>query len=368
MRNFKEIQGSHFKIGYDLGKYWGNYFQKHNNIQGQDKRKKRLVKQYLKWISHPDWNSELEPLLENTMKHFPDIINEIAGMEKGVTESGLSTSLMNIFDLCLGETSNEKCHCSSIVAKTKNGFMMGTNDEDYDNVYPLLFAKVALENGKSSKRFASISHPFQLFGSAAGMNKHIAFQGNSIGFSDDVYQKLKKSWGLRIPKTVLSRKMLEMDDIDQIKSLLESCHTTLPNHHYIIAHDGAFSVDVVPNLDNIDHFKGNTINIIEIKDQHFHTNDFLKDNGSRRKSYLTGETWKWSLEEDRDDSEKRYEKLKAETRNLLDYESIKNILQSMALDYKDRTSASIFFKMNKRTAYCESSSYFDKNSHLETDL
>jgi len=366
MKNFKEIQGSHYKIGYEVGKYWGDYFQKYKKNKGQDQQE-AVIKKYLKDLISHKWNRELEPLLENTMKHFPDIIYEIAGMEKGVTESGLRTSLMSMFELSLGETGDESCHCSSIVAKTKKGFIMGTNDED-DDVYPLLFAKVSLENGKSSKRFASISHPFQLFGSAAGMNKQIAFQGNSIGFSDDVYQKLKKSWNLRIPKTVLSRKMLEMDNIDEVKSLLESCHTTLPNHHYVISHDRAFSVDVVPKLDNIERSKGNTIKIIEIKDRHFHTNHFIEGKGSRRKSYLTGETWKWSRAEDCNDSEDRFMKLEVETNNPLNYESVKKILQDLAREYDDRTSASIFFKMSKRAAYCESSFYYDKICDISVDL
>ena len=373
MRNFLEIKGSHYEIGYHLGKYWGDYFQKLEKNKGQGRQKKKLVEKYLhEWISRESryWNREYEPLLENTMKHFPEIIYEIEGMEKGVTESGLSTSLMNMFELCLAETGDKECHCSSMVAKTKRGFVLGTNDE-YTSVYPLLFAKVSLENGESSKRFASISHPFQLLGSAAGMNKHIAFQGNSIGFSNEVYQNLKKTWDCRIPKTVLSRKMLEMDDIDEVKSLLESYHTTLPNHHYIVSHDRAVSVDVVPKLDDIDRFKGNAIKIIEIKDRHLHTNHFLKGNRSRQKPYLKDDIWEWACEEDRDDSKIRYEKLLKETqitKNQLDYKSIKEILQGMAHEDKKHTSASIFFEMNKCTAHCESFFYFDKNIHIEKEL
>ena len=98
MRNFLEIKGSHYEIGYHLGKYWGDYFQKLEKNKGQGRQKKKLVEKYLhEWISRESryWNREYEPLLENTMKHFPEIIYEIEGMEKGVTESGLSTSLMN---------------------------------------------------------------------------------------------------------------------------------------------------------------------------------------------------------------------------------------------------------------------------------
>lgn len=369
MQNYLNIQGSNYEIGRKAGRFWGDYFQKYSKTLKEGNQGKNLVNRYLnKWIKD-DWSHDFAPLLENTMKYFPDIMDEIAGMAKGVTDSGLRTSLTSVFALCLGETGDEGCHCSSIVARTDNGYVMGTNDEDYSDVDPLLFAKVSLRTGTSNKEFVSISYPFQLFGSAAGMNRYIAFQGNSIGFPDKVYQQIKDSWACRIPKTVLSRKMLEKNNMRAIQHLLESCHTTLPNHHYIMSHDKAFSVDVVPRLETI-CYDGNVVKIIEIEDKHFHTNHFLKATGSTRKTYL--KDWKWADKRDRADSEERYEKLKEElaTKELLDYESIKEILQSMAAEkkYKGHTSGSLFFKISKRAALCESFFYFGKNNHIEESL
>ena len=122
---------------------------------------------------------------------------------------------------------------------------------------------------------------------------------------------------------------------------------------------------MVPKLEDIGLCVGNTVKITKIKDKHFHTNHFLKGNGSSRKSYLKDDKWKWSNKRDRDESEERYIKLKESTTNLLDYESIKKILQNMAAEkkYKGHTSGSIFFEMSKSNAFCESIFYFDGSSH-----
>jgi hypothetical protein len=369
MNNYLEIKGNNYEVGYAVGRYWGKYFQqcrkKYRRVQ--ERKKRQLIDNYIDWLSSC-WKNEFAPLLRNTAQYFPEVINEVAGMEKGVNDSGLRTSFVNIFSLCLGETGDPGYHCSSIVAKTKNGYVMGTNDEDC-TVDPLLLAKVSLKSGNLYKKFVSISHPFQLFGSAAGMNMHIAFQGNSIGFPRKVYNKLKTTWGYRIPKTVLSRKMLDLDSIEEIKHLLQSCHSTLPNHHYIISHDKAVSVNVVPKLDKIDCSQGNSVKITKIKDRHFHTNHFLIGNQSQRKSYLTNETWEWSWPNDLNNSKERYKKLndKLEKKSLLDIEGIKEILLGMAKEYKSSTSASLLFEMHNRWAFCENFFYFELPSDRSFD-
>ncbi len=362
MNNYLEIKGSNYEIGYAAGKYWGKYFKqcRKRYSRQKERNKRQVIDKYIDWLSC-SWKNEFAPLLRNTAQYFPEIISEIAGMEKGVTDSGLKTSFVNIFSLCLGETGDAAYHCSSIVAKTKYGYVMGTNDEDC-TVDPLLFAKVYLKDGKFYKKFVSVSHPFQLFGSAAGMNMHIAFQGNSIGFSTEVYNKLKSTWSCRIPKTVLSRKILDLHSIDEIKQLIQSCHCTLPNHHYIIAHDSAFSVDVIPKLGNISCSNGNSVKITKIKDRHFHTNHFLTGNWSQRQSALPDEKWEWSCNDDLKNSKDRYKKLAdrlEKRKGLLEIKDIKEILLSLAKEYKKFTSASLLFEMHDRFAFCESFFYFE---------
>lgn len=366
MKHYLEIKGDNYEIGYAVGKYWGKYLKRCQKKYSRydDKNKRELIELYIKLLSC-SWKKDFTPLMINTSKYFPDIMSEVAGMEKGVAESGFITSFVNIFGLCLGETGDPSCHCSSIVAKTNNGYLMGTNDEDY-TVDPLLLSKVHLKKDRGHKKFVSISHPFQLLGSAAGMNKHIAFQGNSIGFSEKVYYKIKDTWHCRVPKTILTRRMLDMDSIDEIKHLLKSYHCTLPNHHYIISHNKAFSVDVVPKVDNINCSKGSLVKIIKIKDRHFHTNHFLKGNRSQQKDYLNDDSWEWSNKKDLKDSKARFKKLsdRLQMKSLMSVDDIRIILLGMAKEYKKFTSASLLFKMSDRESFCESLFYFNKKKSV----
>jgi hypothetical protein len=114
------------------------------------------------------------------------------------------------------------------------------HSDEYDDTVPLVVADVILHGMKGEKHFISISHPFQLLGSAAGLNGAFAVQGNSIGCISK-FRKLAKE---NLPKTVLSRKMLEKTSPQEAAHLYELYPCSLPNHHLFITNEAVYSLKV----------------------------------------------------------------------------------------------------------------------------
>ncbi len=189
------LTGDHFEIGRNLGKYWGNYFAKMDKEDKWD---------YQQWLTNDKIKERNVGLLRNMGDHFPALFHELIGMNIGINESkvGFKTSLYGLFECWLAECDlsfTEYNRCSSVILPIKNGFFLAHSDEN-EKRYPLLVANVSLKTADSTIQFISISHPFQLLGSAAGMTRNFAFQGNSIGCRRDIFYKLFETWPKRIPK------------------------------------------------------------------------------------------------------------------------------------------------------------------------
>lgn len=251
--NYIEITGDHFTVGYHTGQWWARYF-----IQNRERpAMKELLRKY-DYFGYLDgcWDirkNEYAPLLANTMKLCPEVIEEIAGIEKGATTAFMELgewicpSFLDVFCLSLGETGDPDYNCSSAILKTKDGTFIGHNDE-YTKRFPLLVAKVTLITAKGTRKLVSVSYPFQILGAAVGMNERIIYAHNSIGCIEQD-KKLWNSWGGRLPKTVITRRLLEARTQGEIDAVFDSVHFTLPNHYYIATRDAAWSYEIRPRLD-----------------------------------------------------------------------------------------------------------------------
>ncbi|MFI5305600.1 MAG: hypothetical protein ACHQYP_12500 [Nitrospiria bacterium] len=344
-----ELEGNYQEVGYQLGKWWGKYIKRlEKKPEGQQFLRSDHGK-YKTWL-RTGWSDDLLPLFRNAVIHFPELISEIAGMTRGVIDAGLKTSIPAMFALTLGETDED---CSSLTVRSNQGYILGHNEED-DYKYPLCFAKVKLKTPSGTRSFASISHPFQLLGSSAGMTASFAFQGNSIGYAGKE-EKLLASWSSRIPKTFFSRKMLEMDSINEIVALFSRHHTTLPNHHYVCFPDAAYSLEIRPKLDPLlspsNQISVRTINeTVDVHTNHFSFNGSIDDNWSWEKKYQK-------------ESINREKKLailieKERPTNAL---SVAEVLKDFAPKYPEKTSATLCFDIRKTGVTCEAWYYFEKS-------
>lgn len=332
-----KLNGNNFEIGRKLGKFWGDYF---GVLDQRIPVKRHLYYDYREWLQDNEIDNARGTLLKNMTCQFPHLYDELVGMNVGINESsiGFKTSLFGLFTCWLAESDL----CSSVVLKTSNGYFLAHSDE-YDGQYPMLVADVSLDVEGKTKYFHSVSHPFQLLGSAVGMNQNFAFQGNSIGYNKDTLKKLQASWDKRIPKTVFTRMMLEMSSIEEIKAIYQKNSSTLPNHHFVVFPEMAYSVEVKPD-------NGNGVAVQKLKNYlQVHTNHFLED---------TSGAW-----EDKDfkESKTRYSCLETVMKGVNASEQIQEKFIKFLKTYKQdgeilekRTSGVFFFTIqNGKPLSCE---------------
>jgi len=350
------ISGNRRLVGYKVAMEWGRLLR--NRTKYWNYRRAEINKEI-----GCAWRDDMLPLLQCAVIHFPEVIEEVAGMTQGAIEAGFDTSFPNVFAYALGETADlaERPHCSSMVVRTPDGMVLGHNEEWYEKrvkgvdwslqLVPLLFSDVRLrQKSGHTFRFASVSYPFQLLGSAAGMNSALAFQGNSIGFAAHA-QDLMATWNKRVPKTFFTRLMLEMKSIGEVESLYRRFHSTLPNHHYVCDARQAYSLDIKPvtqsPLPNKAPLRVKLIHTVDV-----HANDFL----SKDRPF-----WRWETKEGRDDSSERYQELNELVRSnaLKDERSVFLALEKLAQGHPEQTLATIVISARRGNFSCRAKPYFD---------
>ena len=258
------LEGSNYEIGFELGKWWV-------------KRITQLkFRGFESWLESRQFETKYFPLMNYAYKNFPDLMAQIEGMADGISKRGWKTSIGNVFLYSIGENWG----CSSFVVKQKDSVLMGHNEED-NKKYPLCVANVTLKckAQKEPIEFVSASYPFQLFGSVGGMNRYLAFQGNSIGIKGKA-RRLESTWNHRAPKAFLTRKMLECTSIGEIEELFGKHHSTLPSHHFIATYNKAYSLEIRPIMDIGENHEGSAKDQLRIKTVEgfsTHTNHFIEN-------------------------------------------------------------------------------------------
>jgi hypothetical protein len=354
------LEGDYFDIGYQLGWWWGQKFKRLQQTQNGQAFLQSHNKPYSYYLNR-GWDDALYPLFENTVKFFPEVMGEIAGISQGATDAGFPATIPAIFALTIEEQDIQRHHCSAVVVKQQDGFVLGHNEEN-DQRYPLCYAKVSLSVGTKKRSFASVSYPFELLASSAGMTNTFAFQNNSIGHAN--YEKqLSETWKNRVPKVVILRKLLELTSIKEIKQLYASHHLALPFHQYICFADKAYSIEVRPIL-NPYALPRNQVCINEIKQlSHIHTNHFTR-------ACQVDMDWAWDDRADLLDTQARRLHLRQlfMQSQIVSDKNIRQALQHLArMDaYRDYTSATLLFKIQLNRNSCNAISYFnDRVEHID---
>ena len=209
----------------------------------RSKKHKQLYCNYRKWLTAK--REDLCSIRNDLTLLFPDLWEEIVGQCEGLKSSDLDfandITLNGLISCMLDEA--DKTSCSTVILSSDTGYTMVHSEEcgeECGYTMPLVVSDVVLDRREDQKRFLSISHPFQLFGSAAGLNTSFAVQGNSIGCTARIRKLAQKN----IPKTVISRKFLEMDRPEEAANLYRAHSCSLPNHHMFIMNEGVFSLKV----------------------------------------------------------------------------------------------------------------------------
>jgi hypothetical protein len=300
MSGFIRLEGDNRTIGIELGRYWGNYFSalsitRRNNGDGDQRYHRRLPRKYGGWLKQP--REDLADIRAKVEKALPDLWEEIVGIHEGLCKSrpDCTITLGGLFSCIVAEA--DEPACSTAILSTEDGYTLVHSDE-YDYTVPLLAADVVLHGIEGERRFFSISHPFQLLGSAAGLNGSFAVQGNSIGCRS----KFRKLAQKTLPKTLLSRKILEKANPQEAAHLYREHPCSLPNHHLLITNEGVYSLKVRPYQSAGEGSKV-TLDVVDVQvgETFCHTNHFQDEDPKKSP---------WVYEEDKVESPERLDALK----------------------------------------------------------
>ncbi len=349
------FEGTHFDVGYQLGKYWVTRIQ---SLSGEPGGTEFLEQyNYIKWLNDP-WNKEHEPLLGYFLEHFPDLVEELSGMVQGINEYGgkIRTTFPTLFGLMLGEVDEEVFGCSTIACRSGRETILAHNEEDDKFRFPLCFARVSLKSEGRNKEFLSVSHPFQFFGSSVGATPSFAFTGNSIKMDKQRKERIRKSMRRRVPKTVFSRLMLEQDGIPAVKRLLGAHHSALPNHWFMVDTNNIWSAQLLPLAFGYQSPKSQMIWVSVKKAIAFHTNHFQG---------LDRSCTTWSCNKAyQKESERRLRKLISLQASEKDCSAagLRKVLLSLRGSSKSlerNTAATILFKVQPKSVSGDADNYFN---------
>jgi len=325
------FEGTNYDVGHDLGRWWARRLTALEESDAGAKylrSKDGFMPEWLTSASWSKWCEEKEffwPLLETTAHAFPEIIEEIEGMTAGARAGGLEASFLGVFWTALGETATERPHCSSLILPGPDRMFLAHNEE-WTEKSPLCFADVKMPSG----RFRSISYPFQLLGSVAGATESFAFQGNSIG-SGDHLTRIRKDWAGRVPKTFLTRKMLDAGSTEDVRKLYQKHRSILPSHHFVCASDEAISIEVRPTA---------PMKLTDITAPACHANHFVRADQS------VDEDWLFDKKTWNNDSAKRLRKLSGlKSREVASAGDARKLMLEMRKGNESSTSATIVFDL-----------------------
>lgn len=281
------FEGTHYQVGYQMGAWWAATMNRLERSQCAKGQFRLHFARYRNSLLR-DWDDAYFPLFRNTLKLYPEYIDELEGMSRGAREGGFGATVPGLFALMMEETPTASPSCTAVASDVAGRALVGHNEENVRR-FPLCFAEVRLHTSTAMKCFASVSYPFELCGGAVGMTPTFAFQNNSIGFARQ-QARLQRTWDARVPKCVIMRRLLELKTLDDIETLLATHHVTIPYHQYLCFPGKVYSLQVSPCL-SIKTPPRVQLMMRRIRRVEWHTNHFVFDGA-------TDEDWVWEYAEE----------------------------------------------------------------------
>jgi len=344
--------GNHFEVGYQHAEWWLNYLAR-PGCEDYDR--------YCRSSLRRSWQPRFAPLLENTEAFAPEVASEIHGMCDALVANGVKTDYLNVFAVCLGETGYKGSQCTAFVTRAENSLILSHNEEE-DGICPLCIASVNIHDAGKVKSFVAASYPFQLPGSAfGGVNRHLAFQGNSIGYSKYIKQ-IESSWGERIPKTVFSRKFLEASSLKEVLLMCSEFLFSLPSHSFFIDDSELYSLEIRP-LARYKLYPLHQVSLNKISTSHCHVNHFIKINSIDL-------NWTWKNKRDIKEGVERLFCIQDKVNSIGQFTSKKcmSTMKKFAADerYSWKTSASFVVTSNVNGLQLVTNNYFNRDKYTLT--
>lgn len=346
-----QFEGTHYQVGYQMGAWWAATLRRLEQSQCGKGQFRHQFARYRKSLLR-DWDDAYSPLFRNTMKLFPEYIDELEGMSRGAREGGFRATVPGLFALTMEEVPVASPSCTTLASEAAGRALIGHNEENVRR-FPLCFAEVRLHTSTAMKCFASVSYPFELFGGAVGMTPTFAFQNNSIGYARQ-QARLQRTWAARVPKCVIIRRLLELATLDDIETLLSTHHITIPYHQYLCMPGKVYSLQIAPCLYTKTSARVQLM-MRRVRRVEWHTNHFVFDGA-------TDEDWVWEYAEDQRWSLRRRAWMAEKLRDskCLSEQSMARVLHEHAWNTaaKPYTSATLILAVADKGTSCHGWYYF----------
>lgn len=226
-QRWMEFKGTRYEVARQLGYFWGTYFRKRPWL-----RPRHL-------LSDKDEHSEERGLLADKC---PMLELELQAITDGVNEAGFSANCAGVFGEVLGEAGRA---CATLAIRSKRSVVLSHNEEWAPKI-PLCFARVTVSGKRGTHRFLSVSYPFQFFGSSAGATRRFAFSGNSISLDKAVSKDVEAQRDRRVPKTFVTRLLLDQYSFKDAQRLLGNYHFLQANNLCFVNSRGPCRAQIVP--------------------------------------------------------------------------------------------------------------------------
>ena len=240
-KKWVSFSGNRYKVAFDLGEYWAKYWAEERKA---GRKCKRFDLEHHRHCS-PSTEQSLARAQALVARKFPALKKEIECMVAGINCAGVKANYAGLFAQVLGEA-GPGCATIGVLSKSGKGGMLSHNEEDSWDT-PLCFSHVTISGPGAPRRFLSVSYPYQLFGSAAGATTRFAFSGNSIYLCSKLETAVRNTRAHRVPKTVLTRLLLEERSMAGAKQLLSEHHLLQANNLCFLTAAGPFKAQIVPN-------------------------------------------------------------------------------------------------------------------------
>lgn len=224
---YLEVSGTYREVGIAIGTKF------RETIQSRIKFRRQTVKEYETYLG------QIGPYLEESIKAFPNVIEEMKGIAEGANvplEDYFLNNTYEIYDFDFEDF--EKGHCTIGVSFNKDGAIIGHN-EDWppeagmgDDLYILK----ATVNGTT---FLGLNYAVEVPGTAAGINSHGLVQCiNSLYLQSQI----------GVPKTIISRAILECKTLDEAESLILKTKRASGYNHVLVQDHIVKNVEIVGDL------------------------------------------------------------------------------------------------------------------------
>jgi hypothetical protein len=317
------FKGTRLEVARQLGRYWAERLLDGNVGKiGKLNRLRRRCPDVMNYVDncHKEIAEEIECIVDG--------VNSVAGVG--------TANYNGIFSEILGEAG-----CATIAAHSGD-FGVLSHNEEWVWDQPLCFAHVTLTDSRPHHKFLSVSYPFQLFGSSCGATSQFAFSGNSIELDESLSECVEKTVAGRIPKTILTRMLLDANSVEEASALLRRYPLLQANNLCFLTADGVYTEQFVPS-EKLDSMPENQVTRIK------HDNDrFSQTNFILRNNKLVYGTYFLDDKKEAKADKKRWKNLDSIVRKIqfpLSADQLELIMRNEGKD-KMYTSATITFEMN----------------------